>query len=199
LGSMMILLMLIFACCLALALILMASMRIKKEGLTFTGQTERQHFKRSVEDVQRLHSQEQISMAGSDDSVSGGIIYTKSGFGKQLDMSVDEAVVAVNKALSSNGFKVLIDTDVTKILNRSEIPPYRMLSVCHSALAAKVFDVEPRLGLVPCNIVIRQDMSDEVHVEFSDPTLASELVKYPELSVLGSDLKANLIRALQSV
>ncbi|MES0371606.1 MAG: DUF302 domain-containing protein [Mariprofundaceae bacterium] len=198
-GSMMILSLLILACCLALALIFMASMRIKKEGLTFTGEAERQHFKRSVEDVQRQHSREQISMAGSDDSVSGDIIYTKSGFGKRLDMSVDEAVGAVNKALSANGFKVLSDTDVTKVINRSAMAPCRMLAVCHSVLAGKAIDVEPHLGVVSSDIVIRQDLSDEVHVEISDPTLASGLSKYPELGELGSKLKAQLIRVLQAV
>lgn len=195
----MILSLLILACGLALALILMASMRINKEGLTFTGQTERQHFKRSVEDVQRQHSQEQVAMVSADDSASGDIIYTKTSFGRQLDMSVDEAVGAVSKALSANGFKVLSDTDVTKVINRSAMAPCRMLAVCHSVLAGKVIDVEPHLGLMSSDIVIRQDLSDEVHVEISDPTLASDLSKYPELGELGSELKAYLIRVLQAV
>lgn len=190
---------LILACCLALALVLMSSMRIKKEGLTVSDQAERQHFKRSVEDVQRQHGQDQATMNVIDDQTTAGVVFTKCGFGKQVDMSVDAAVGAVNKALSVNGFKVLTDTDVVKTLNMQKMPTYRMLAAYHTALAGKVLNIEPSAGLILCNIVIRQDLSDAVYVELSDPSVVTGLAKFTSLNEVGSDMKTQLTRVLQTI
>jgi len=174
----------------------MAYIRIRKEGLTLTD-NRRQHFVRSVEDVQRQHDQERAMMDEPDASSAGGITYLKSGFGKPVKMSVREASDSLVQTLKRRGFRVLLLSDVVKTVDKPDLPPCQMLSVYHPALAGRAFELVPYVGLAVCHAVIRQDMSDVVHVEFLDPTLASPLARYSELDGITHDLKANLMTVLQ--
>jgi len=199
LGSNTLFLLLILACVLTLALLFMASRRIQKEGLTVGDQTKKQHFKRSVEEVQRQQKQEQAVVNMSGDVSSESVIYTKYGFGKKVEMSVDEAVKAAGKALRLEGFQVLNDTDVVTILHKKEMPQYHMLTTYHAELAGKAIVIEPSIGLVVTHTMIRQDLSDAVHIEFSDPALLMGISNHTALHGLADELKAKLLRVLQAI
>jgi len=189
---------LIVAAGLALALIVMAYLRIRKEGLTLTD-GKREHFVRSIEDVQRQHDRAKIMMDESDHSVAGDVVYFKAGFGKRLQLPVQEAVTKVIKALEAKGYKLLVQRDVVKTVGREELPPCRMVMAYHPELAGRAFELVPHVGLPACQAVIRQDMSDAVYLEFLDPTLASPLVKYGELGEIAFTMKTDLLGVLQEL
>ena len=198
-GSNTLFLLLILACVLTLVLLFMASRRIQKEGLTVSDQSKKQHFKRSVEAVQRQQRQEQAVANMSDDSGSESVIYSKHGFGKRVEMSVDEAIVRLNKALRIEGFQILNDADVVATLHKKDMPAYRMLTAYHGELAGRALDIEPSIGLVTINATVRQDLSDIIHVEFSDPSLSIGIYNHAGLRELADDLKERVLRILQAI
>lgn len=128
---------------------------------------------------------------------------TKYGFGKTVEMSFDDAVARVAQALQGEGFGVLTDIDVAatmkKKLNR-DMPPYRILGVCNPPLAHRALEAEPAIGLLlPCNVVVRQDESDKVHVEFMDPNAVLELVGKPEVNRVAGEVRQRLERVMAAV
>jgi len=183
---------------LLLAFVLNAHRRSQKEDLAAGDQSGHQHFKRSIEEVQRQQREEQAAVILSEESSIGGVIYTKRGFGKKVKIGVDEAVEQVRRAFKVEGFQILSDADIMTILHKKEMLKYHMLIAYHEELGGRAIDMEPSIGLLTCNAVIRQDLSDVVHVEFSDPFLQMGATNDPELQGVASNLKRKLLRVLQA-
>jgi uncharacterized protein (DUF302 family) len=122
------------------------------------------------------------------------------GFGKQVQMSFDDAVQRVTQALAGEGFGVLSEIDVAATLKKKidkTIPPYKILGACNPNYASKAIEAEPQIGLLlPCNVVVRQDAAGAVHVEFMDPHAVLELVQRPEVDALGKEVRAKLERVM---
>ncbi len=183
---------------LLLVLVLKAFRHSQKEDLAVSDQSGHQHFKRSVEEVQRQKREEQAAVILPEESSISGVIYTKRGFGKKVKMSVDEAVEQVRRAFKAEGFQILSDADIMTILHKKEMLKYHMLIAYHEALGGRAIDMEPSIGLLTCNAIIRQDLSDVVHVEFSDPFLQMGSTNNRELQSVASNLKRKLLRVLQA-
>jgi len=105
----------------------------------------------------------------------------------------------VYAGLTAKGYILFNNKSVTKTLNRANKPPCFMLRMYHPEIAGKVFDLVPRVGLYACEAIIRQDMSDVVHVEFIDPTIASPLARYHELEELAHRMKTDMMQVLQGM
>ncbi|MHB9118557.1 MAG: DUF302 domain-containing protein [Burkholderiales bacterium] len=77
------------------------------------------------------------------------------------------------------------------------MPPYRILCVCNPPLAHRALEAEPSIGLLlPCNVVVRQDETGAVHIEFMDPNAVLELVNKPEITALASEVRQRLERVM---
>ena len=200
-GSSFIFLLLVVACVLALILVIMASRRIQKEGLTVTDD-KRQHFKRSVEDVQRqqLEAREEYAAANvSDDTSTGAVVYSKFGFGRMVGLGFNDAVDRVKATLRVEELALLKDADVVATLHKKDMPKCRMLTIYHGELAGRALEIEPSIGLLTSTVTIRQDLSDDVHVEFSDPSHHPGLTSHPDLHQVASSLKMKLLSALHAI
>jgi uncharacterized protein (DUF302 family) len=184
---------------LALILVFMALRRIHKEGLTVSEQPKQQHFKRSVEDVQRQQREEQAVRDMTSDTGSTNVSYTKRGFVKNVEVGFDEVMENVSRALRMAGFQMLNDTDVMAVLQKKDVPKYRLLLIYHTELAERVFSIDPSIGLIASGVSIRQDLSDTVHIEFSDPSLQQETANHPDLQKITSELREKLMDVLQAV
>lgn len=191
-------LLLIVACVLALVLVIVASRRIQKEGLTVSDE-KRQHFKRSVEEVQRHQREEHAVASVTDESKSGAVAYSKFGFGRMVEMAFDDAVDRVKATLRVEELTLLKDADVVTTLHKKDVPKCRMLTIYDAELAGRALEIEPSLGLLISTVTIRQDLSDDIHVEFSDPSLHPGLSSHPDLHAVASSLKVKLLSALQAV
>ena len=128
---------------------------------------------------------------------------SKYGFGKELALSFDEAIDKVTEALQKEGFGLLADIDVAatlkKKLNR-DMPPYRILGACNPPLAHQALQAEPSIGLLlPCNVVVRQDETSRVLVEFMDPAAVLDLVEKPAISDLAREVRQKLERVMQAL
>jgi len=200
LGSNILFLLLILACVLTLVLLFLASKRIQKEGLTVGDQSKQHHFKRSVEEVQRQQREEHaVASVSTDDLKSGDVAYSKLGFGRVIELGFDDAMNRLKSTLRVEELALLNDADVVSTLNKKDMPGCRMLTVYHGELAGRALEIEPSLGLLTSTITIRQDLSDDVHIEFSDPSLHPGLSSHPDLHEVVSSLKVKLLSALQAV
>ena len=128
---------------------------------------------------------------------------SKIGFGKDVNMSFDEAVTKVTAALQTEGFGVLTEIDVAGTLKKkidADMPPYRILGACNPALAHRGITAEPEIGmLLPCNVVVRQNDAGTVRVEFMDPQAILPLVDKPGVTELAGEVRAKLQRVMDAL
>ena len=128
---------------------------------------------------------------------------TKYGFGRTVEMSFEDAVTRVTMALQDEGFGILTEIDVAATMKKKldkDMPPYRILGACNPQLALKAIQAEPSIGLLlPCNVVVRQDETGLVRVEFMDPSAVLELVGKPEVEQLAQEVRQRLERVMAAV
>ncbi len=125
------------------------------------------------------------------------------GFGTTVDMAFDNAIAHVTQALQTEGFGILSDIDVAAAMKKKlnlDMPAYRILGACNPPLAHRALEADPSIGLLlPCNVVVRQDASGVVHIEFMDPDAVLTLVDRPEIATLAAEVKQRLQRVMQSL
>jgi uncharacterized protein (DUF302 family) len=124
-------------------------------------------------------------------------------FGKPVAMGFDTAVQRVTEELAKVGFGVLTDIDVQATMRKKiglEMRPYRILGACNPQIASKAIAAEPQIGaLLPCNVVVRQDEQDAVHVEIMDPNAVLNLVDNPAVPALAAEVRGKLEQALAAL
>ena len=125
------------------------------------------------------------------------------GFGKVVDASFDDAIDKVTAELEKEGFGVLSDIDVAAKMKAKldkDMPRYRILGACNPALAYQAISAVEDIGLLlPCNVLVREDSDDKVHVDFMDPESVLSLVKNPGVAPLATDVTSRLQRVLAAL
>ena len=125
------------------------------------------------------------------------------GFGKPVDSSFDDAVRIVTDELQKEGFGVLMEIDVAATLKEKlgeDMPPYRILGACNPALAHQAVSAVPEIGLLlPCNVLVRENETGQVHVSFMDPGAVLGLVDNPDIEPLAGQVKSKLLRVLDNL
>ena len=120
------------------------------------------------------------------------------GFSVTLDGDFDAITAQVIEALKTEGFGVLTEIDVKATLKAKldiDKRPYKILGACNPKLANQAIDAEADIGLLlPCNVLVREDEQGRIVVGFMDPLTVLGLVGRPELTSLGSEVKAKLER-----
>lgn len=128
---------------------------------------------------------------------------SKYGFGKIVSYSFEDALEKVKQELWKEGFGVLTEIDVAATLKEKlnkDIPPYLILGACNPPLAHRALEIDPSIGLLlPCNVVVRLDDKDKVHVEFMDPSAVLALVNEPKTHPIAKEVKQRLGRVMEAL
>lgn len=125
------------------------------------------------------------------------------GFGKEVELSFDDAIDKVTAVLKDEGFGVLSDIDVAAKMKEKlneDMPRYRILGACNPALAFQAISAVDDIGLLlPCNVLVREDAAGKVHVDFMDPASVLSLVDHPGIEPLAAEVKGKLERACDAL
>ena len=107
-------------------------------------------------------------------------------FNVTIDATMDEAEVKVRDALAAEGFGVLTEIDVQKVMKAKldiDRTGYKILGACNPNLAHEAIVAEPDIGLLlPCNVLLREEEGGKVSVGFMDPVAVLGMVDNPKIA-----------------
>lgn len=125
------------------------------------------------------------------------------GFGKTVSYSFNIALDKVRQELQKEGFGILTVIDVAATFKQKldfDMPPYQILGACNPLLAQRALEAEPSIGLLlPCNVVVRMDSKDKVHVEFMDPNILMEIIKNKDIEKVSVEVRQRLERVMNAL
>lgn len=127
---------------------------------------------------------------------------TEYGFGRDLDVTYDEAVARVRETLTSEGFGVIAEIDVRKTMKEKlgvDGRPYVILGACRPQAAHAALGVEPDVGLLlPCNVVVYEtDAGTRVAAVNAGAVLG--MVGNEKLGPIADDIQARLGRVIEKL
>jgi len=127
------------------------------------------------------------------------------GMSKMVSGTLEEVKPRVVEALKTQGFGVLTEIDVQKILKQKidvDFKPYQILGACNPSFAYRALSADDKLGLLlPCNVVLKQE-SDGVLVSIQDPEVMFSVVdEKTKASMLGipQEVKRSLLSVLDAL
>lgn len=125
------------------------------------------------------------------------------GFSVQLQIPFDIALNIVIESLKKEGFGVLSDIDIKATLKEKinvEYRPYRILGACNPPLALRAIEADADIGLLlPCNVVVREEIDSSITVAFMDPEAILQVVGNPDIQALAKEVKSLLLRVSRRI
>ena len=118
-------------------------------------------------------------------------------FSKFVDMTFDEAVTHVTKALAAKGFGVLTTIDVHEEQARCRFQAVHNPRGLQPALcvASPPGRRQDRHLMLPCNVIVSETMPGKVEVAAVDPIASMASIENPALAGVASEVR----RLLQEV
>lgn len=126
------------------------------------------------------------------------------GFGVIVNAPYERALERVRAALKDQGFGVLTEIDVKQTMKAKldvDFRPYAILGACNPPLAHRALSTDLGIGLLlPCNVVVYDNLDGTSTVEAMDPKGALGLVRdNPAIVEVASEARDRLLQALDSL
>src|SRR6185437_14363288 len=126
------------------------------------------------------------------------------GFGAVVDLGYEQAIERTRAALKEQGFGVLTEIDVKSTLKAkldADFRPYVILGACNPPLAHRALSADLGIGLLlPCNVVVYDNLDGTSTVEAMDPQAALGLVgDNPAIAEVAQEARARLHHALDAI
>ena len=120
-------------------------------------------------------------------------------FSKLVDMTFDDAVAHVTKALATKGFGVLTTIDVCTTMKNKlgvDFKPYTILGACNPHFAWRALQAEDKIGtMLPCNVIVTETKPGKVEIAAVDPVASMASIENPALAGVAAEVR----RLLQEV
>ncbi|MGA9659988.1 MAG: DUF302 domain-containing protein [Asticcacaulis sp.] len=124
-------------------------------------------------------------------------------FSKTLNLSFDEAITHVTKALADKGFGVLTTIDVRATMKKKldvDFRPYTILGACNPQFAYKALQAEDKIGvMLPCNVIVQDTGDGRVEVSAVDPMSSMQAVDNPALGEVATSVTEMLREVIASL
>lgn len=125
------------------------------------------------------------------------------GFNITIKSSMEDAEAKVREALMAEGFGVLTEIDVQKVMKAKldvDRTGYKILGACNPTLAHQAIDAEPDIGLLlPCNVLLREEDDGQVTIGFMDPAAVLNLVNNPKVDEVAPIVRDKLQNVANSL
>ena len=125
------------------------------------------------------------------------------GFNITMKTSMADAEAKVREALMAEGFGVLTEIDVQKVMKAKldiDRTGYKILGACNPNLAHQAIDAEPDIGLLlPCNVLLREESNGDITVGFMDPISVLQLVNNPKVAEVAPIVREKLQRVAKKL
>jgi uncharacterized protein (DUF302 family) len=123
-------------------------------------------------------------------------------FTKDLNIPYGTAIERVKDALKKEGFGVLTEINVQKIMNEKlgvDMGKYIILGACNPPFAYQAILTEGSIGLMlPCNIIVYAKGGRTV-LSIIRPTVAMQMVDNAELQKVAEEVEGKLKKAFDAV
>jgi uncharacterized protein (DUF302 family) len=131
-------------------------------------------------------------------------LFRTYGFGTVVNLSYDQALERTRAALKEQGFGVLTEIDVKATMQAklaADFRPYVILGACNPPLAHRALSADLGLGLLlPCNVVVYDNLDGTSTVEAMDPEAALSLVgNNPTIAEVAREARVRLRKALDTL
>lgn len=125
------------------------------------------------------------------------------GFNVTLKTSMEDAEAKVREALMAEGFGVLTEIDVQKVMKAKldvDRTGYKILGACNPNLAHKAIEAEPDIGLLlPCNVLLREEDNGDITVGFMDPAAVLGMIDNPAIAEVAPVVREKLQTVAKSL
>ena len=125
------------------------------------------------------------------------------GFNVTMKTSMEDAEAKVREALMAEGFGVLTEIDVQKVMKAKldlDRTGYKILGACNPHLAHQAIDAEPDIGLLlPCNVMLREEDNGDITVGFMDPVAVLGMIDNPKVAEVAPQVKAKMEKVAASL
>jgi uncharacterized protein (DUF302 family) len=126
------------------------------------------------------------------------------GFGTLVNLSYDQAIERTRAALKEQGFGVLTEIDVKATMKAkldADFRPYVIIGACNPPLAYRALSADLGIGLLlPCNVVVYDNLDGTSIVEAMDPRAALGLVgDNPTIAEVAREARVRLRKALDTL
>jgi uncharacterized protein (DUF302 family) len=130
-------------------------------------------------------------------------IYMSYYFSKIVDENFDEAIEHVTTELKKEGFGVLTQIDVQETLKKKldvDFKKYRILGACNPNFAYQALQLEDKIGsMLPCNIVVEENLDGTVEVSAVDPVISMSGVKNDSLGAIANQVREKLQKVINNL
>lgn len=130
-------------------------------------------------------------------------VTTSYAFGKKFAAPFGEVEQKVREELAKEGFGVLTEINVQDKFKEKlerDFREYVILGACNPALAWEAFAKEINIGtLLPCNVVVYRNDSDETVVMIMDPVAALGVIGNSGLTEVAAQVRARMERILAAL
>jgi uncharacterized protein (DUF302 family) len=126
------------------------------------------------------------------------------GFGAVVNLPYEQTLERARAGLREQGFGVLTEIDVSATMKaklNEQFRPYVVLGACNPPLAHRALSADLGIGLLlPCNVVVYDNLDGTSTIEVMDPEAALGLVgSNPEIASVAREVRSRLERVLDSV